>query len=577
MFSKLKNISYKKVTSKNDKNFRYNLGTYIWLGFNYSCNVTFVLVFSQFILGNSVGVGYNILWIFLIDGALALICSFAYMELVKHHRKVNGGAYVFVRASAGRFWGFFIAASQYLVLPATLISTIVGLIRRSFLSSAETTTSINAIGWGPGASLYLDLIGIALFILITMAILFGLKWLRRYLFVTLYLRWIMVVVIVGFAIAAIVTHSGIGFSMVAKHTSLTYSGFNEVLTSSFFFFIGFESFAAISQHLKNPSRTVPRGMVLIIGLVSLFYISMTILMIGSLYNAFGSNPYLNLFSKHNFNTTVNALGIAIILITILTTKVNFITQLTFYSTSGGMYPLAKENYVPIRLAKKSNRGVFSNAVWLNVILILIVSVFFLIIPDIFVWVNNIKPQDNPFNFATLIGMATVMLLITYVVVILLAMWLRIGHQKPIPNWHMGLYAVGLIISMFIILNFFGGNIGRLATARGAQAITLQAIQLGYFAAVFIFIPIWYYSYYHPIYKRRLIESPELQKRLDAEYRLLDYTNKLEAAIKITDIPQNTKHRMKKANEMTAHYELKEETHVDFYQEQQEQKYDRTTN
>lgn len=300
-------------------------------------------------------------------------------------------------------------------------------------------------------------------------------------------------------------------------------------------------------------------------------------MIGSLYNAFGSNPYLNLFSKHNFNTTVNALGIAIILITILTTKVNFITQLTFYSTSGGMYPLAKENYVPIRLAKKSNRGVFSNAVWLNVILILIVSVFFLIIPDIFVWVNNIKPQDNPFNFATLIGMATVMLLITYVVVILLAMWLRIGHQKPIPNWHMGLYAVGLIISMFIILNFFGGNIGRLATARGAQAITLQAIQLGYFAAVFIFIPIWYYSYYHPIYKRRLIESPELQKRLDAEYRLLDYTNKLEAAIKITDIPQNTKHRMKKANEMTAHYELKEETHVDFYQEQQEQKYDRTTN
>ena len=553
---------------KKNKNFKFGLSTYLWLGFNYSCNISFVLIFGTLFTNSQnqgFRLGYNVIWIFVIDAFLALSISLAYIALVKNHHKVNGGAYVFVRASSGRFWGFFVSASQYLVLPASILTNIVALVRRNFLADpgANSPTSINAWGsWHYASSLYLDIIGIGAFVLISLLVIFGLRWLKLFLFATLYLRWIAVGIIIIFSIALIAIHDAAGFSVVANNTNFQYTGFTRALTQSFFFFLGFESFAAISSHLKNPARTVPRGITAIIGLLTLFYISIIVLMIGALvtsdHSGFTSNPYLSIFDHSNFSYTIETLGVAVVLITILTTKINFVSQLTFYSTHGGMQPMAKENYVPKLLADKNRYGVYGKAIWLNVFITLFLGFFFLIIPDIFVWKDHILPSNNPLNFGTLLSLATILLLLTYIYVLVLAVWLRTGHKKKVSWFLISYWFWGLAVAGFIIVNFFILLINDLANSinKGTVGpITINFIELGYFVAVFIFNVVWYYAYYQPIYKNRMQNNPLIQAKLDSEYYVLPYNSNLERAIAVTDIPWRIPNRTALIQQKVADYDL----------------------
>ena len=196
---------------------KITLSNLVWMGFNFVINITFSLTFSIVILdttsSNSFSIGYQYLWIIALDAFLAFICAWAYLKLGKAHPQGDGSSYIYVRAGFGkygRFWGFYILMAQYLVLPVTIASNIIALVRKNFISSGSSTAIISGIPtWGGLNYLYFDLMGIAVYLMLSVVIIFGLKILKKFIYVSLYLRWIAVLIIIAFSLYIIIANSGI--------------------------------------------------------------------------------------------------------------------------------------------------------------------------------------------------------------------------------------------------------------------------------------------------------------------------------------------------------------------------------
>ncbi|WP_148552293.1 hypothetical protein [Spiroplasma mirum] len=73
------------------------------------------------------------LWLIPLLGFVVGMCAYACTKLARlHHSHNNGGAYIYVWTSCGRFWGIFVAFMQYVSLPFLIIFQILNLIRTSF-------------------------------------------------------------------------------------------------------------------------------------------------------------------------------------------------------------------------------------------------------------------------------------------------------------------------------------------------------------------------------------------------------------------------------------------------------------
>ena len=256
---------------------------------------------------------------------------------------------------------------------------------------------------------------------------------------------------------------------------------------------------------------------------TLFYFAMTILLIGSLtVPAFAQNPNLNLFNS--FNKNIQILGLIIMLSIVISTKANSTMQLSLYSSVGAVATLSRENYIPKKLGNVNKKNVFGNAILLNIVLSIIVSVLLLIIPDIIMYTEHLKKAI--INYATITMLSSLMLVITYVIVLVLAILLRYKHKhKSISDidviiWIIGLLLIGLQIFLFFF-NFVKSFVDiNLNTPDGIQNLVLSVSELVYFLFVLIIPIVWYYSYYKPILNNRIKTTPEIQKELDSHFVIL---------------------------------------------------------
>ncbi|WP_419334219.1 amino acid permease [Spiroplasma endosymbiont of Sarcophaga variegata] len=107
------------MLQKNDSHNKFCLSYFIWLGCNYVVSITFVGTFATLSnLDAPNAIVIYVLWIIVLEGLIVGVCAhicarFAWI----HHSYNNGGIYIFVRTSFGRFWGIFVAFMQYITLP----------------------------------------------------------------------------------------------------------------------------------------------------------------------------------------------------------------------------------------------------------------------------------------------------------------------------------------------------------------------------------------------------------------------------------------------------------------------------
>ena len=68
---------------------------------------------------------------------------------------------------------------------------------------------------------------------------------------------------------------------------ITFPKFIAVFNAFFFYFAGFETFSTAGRNIENPERNIGLGIVIIMGICTLFYVVIALLFFG----AFGANGF----------------------------------------------------------------------------------------------------------------------------------------------------------------------------------------------------------------------------------------------------------------------------------------------
>lgn len=524
---------FKKKERTNEK---LTLPELVWFGFNYTVGVTFTAVFAALLYSNKVGatLGTHMIWIFLVEGLIAGTCAWAFARLSRVHPGNNGAAYIYVRSSYGRFWGWLIAFIQYSTLPVIVTSQIISMIRINFTDP----DSFLFANWGAWSNFGLDLIGIVIYGLASCVLFLGMRAFKKFVNISAYLKWgttalLMIGVIILFVIAGTSN-----FKEVINHQSLTASSFSNAFTTCFFFFLGFETYSTIGKNVRNPQKNISLSIVIVMALSTLFYVLVTVLMIGGVTGIFSDNPNLQIF--HQLGVEANApwlgvIGILIMLICTISLKANAGMQNALYS-GGILEPLSIEGYIPAKYKQLNKDNIPFRASILNLIATFVFAFVWLIVPDLIQAISDtskgITTPSPVINYGTITGEASLIMILIYMFVISIA--LKLSWQKKMRHnkfeftiwslafiflgWQLVMWFISLIEGFITSVNDIS-NANVKISAAGVTQLTSNILQIVYLVAVVIFAIIWYFVYYAPKLKVRL--ANKTQAVLDEDFRVKD--------------------------------------------------------
>lgn len=524
---------FKKKERINEK---LTLPELVWFGFNYTVGVTFTAVFAALLYSNKVGatLGTHMIWIFLVEGLIAGTCAWAFARLSRVHPGNNGAAYIYVRSSYGRFWGWLIAFIQYSTLPVIVTSQIISMIRINFTDP----DSFLFANWGAWSNFGLDLIGIVIYGLASCVLFLGMIAFKKFVNISAYLKWgttalLMIGVIILFIIAGTSN-----FKEVINHQSLTVSSFSNAFTTCFFFFLGFETYSTIGKNVRNPQNNISLSIVIVMALSTLFYVLVTILMIGGVTGIFSDNPNLQIF--HQLGEKANApwlgvIGILIMLICTISLKANAGMQNALYS-GGILEPLSIEGYIPDKYKQLNKDNIPFRASILNLIATFVFAFVWLIVPDLIQAISDtskgITTPSPVIDYGTITGEASLIMILIYMFVISIA--LKLSWQKKMRHnkfeftiwslafiflgWQLVTWFISLIEGFIKSVNNISSTNAKISAA-GVTQLTSNILQIVYLVAVIIFAIIWYFAYYASKLKVRL--ENKTQAILDEDFRVKD--------------------------------------------------------
>ncbi len=420
------------------------------------------------------------------------------------------GAYIYVRATFGRFWGWIIGFMQYIILPSTVIGGIISMFRINL-------NQLSFFSWLPDrwSNLFIDSLGIIVYCLVTSCIYFGLRGFRWFVNISGIIKWLSTCFLIICAIILVIKNGTIVYQQAfvgTKHLHFTINIFNNAFSNFFYFFLGFETFTVIGKNVKNPNKNLGRGTIIVLFLTTIFYLIITILIIGAISSQGpnGNNGWANGDNNYNPNNVIVGIagttGIILLVICTLSIKLNGVIQVTLYS-GAMLQPLAKEGYISEKIAKlnKENIAMYGNTI--NFIITIIVCIIMLIIPDLI---------GISFNYNQMLGFTTNITIFVYLFVITATCVM--GYYKKIKikviEWIMFIICLLFLISQFIIFNY--NMIHDLVSNRGIILIAIT-IKFLMFWVFIIIATIIYFTYYKPKLKQRLITNPEYQNQLDKEF------------------------------------------------------------
>lgn len=534
MFKKVKWKNFKKTESKASE--KLSLSEIVWFGFNYTVSVSFTAVFGALLYSEvSSNLGTHMIWIFLVEGLIAGTCAWAFARLSRVHPSSNGAAYIYTRSTYGRFWGWLIAFVQYSTLPVIITAQIISMIRINFNNPKLEFLYAN---WGVWTNFGLDLIGIIAYVLISGILFLGMKACKTFINISGYIKWVTTLLLLIAVIALFIMSGTDNYKTVIVNQKLNASSFSEAFTACFFFFLGFETYSTIGKNVKNPQKNISCSIIIVMTMATLFYVLVTILMIGAVVGNFTDNPNLQIFDILGKKLNAEWLGVIGVLIMVFCTislKANSQMQNALY---GGaiLEPLAIEGYISPKFKELNKDKIPFRAARLNLIIALIFAFIWLVIPDLVQAITDsakgLTTPSTVINFDKVTSEVSLIMIIIYICVISIALKLswekKLRHNKmELVIWTLALiFLFWQFVMWFVNLGFsFKSSIIDMksndATKNSGAIINLVSsiVQIFYLILVFVFAIIWYCLYYQPKLRVRLINKS--QKKYDQEFVLQD--------------------------------------------------------
>lgn len=280
------------------------------------------------LLGPAAGLAGGLVWLsFLIASALCALTAFSYMELSSMFPKA-GAEHEFARqvfpnwVSFTTGWAMTIA----LVIAAATVSL-------GFARYAEDFISIDR-----------RILALALIILVGLIASTGMK--RA--------SWI-IIGLSGIQIGGLILIIGVGVNHIGEVDLTTGNGASGVFGAAaliFFAFIGFDEVITLSEETHDPRRTVPRALLLALGISTLLYIGVSIVavsVLGADGLALSVRPLTDVMSE-----TTGGIAVPIVGVIALVTTTNT-TLLVVTAASRMIYSMSDTGSLPSGLGRIHNR------------------------------------------------------------------------------------------------------------------------------------------------------------------------------------------------------------------------------
>lgn len=200
--------------------------------------------------------------VYLCAGVLLLPAIFSITELSSAIPRA-GGPYLFVNRSLGPLAGLIAAAGNYLQL----------LLKGAFAF----------VGFGAYLTLVLDIpiqpVALGLIVFFTMLNLIGIK---QTALTEIVLVAILLLMLTYFVLSGLVQYPVTGHGLRASFQPLLPYGFHGLFSAMALIFVSFGGIgqvASLAEEVRNPSRAIPRGMLLSLAVATCFYVLGTALMV----------------------------------------------------------------------------------------------------------------------------------------------------------------------------------------------------------------------------------------------------------------------------------------------------------
>ena len=257
---------------------------------------------------------------FVIAAVVCVLAAACYAEL-SSTIPVSGSAYTFSYVTFGEMWAWLVgwALVLELVTAAAIVARVWSAYFLATLSGFGASVPEGlARFFGPDANV--NLVAPLLLLLLTAMIVTGTKLSARVLTVVVLAKVavILLVVVVGAthinrenytpfipmsrAAPATASPTLLGWILDSSFGSFGMMGIFTAASSIVFAFIGFDLIATASEDARNPRKTVPQGMLLGVGAVTILYIAMAVVLVGL-------RPYAQLGGGAPVSEAMEAVGV----------------------------------------------------------------------------------------------------------------------------------------------------------------------------------------------------------------------------------------------------------------------------
>lgn len=407
-------------------------------------------------------VGMNLFWMLAICAILATIEALAFAEMAGKFTR-TGGVYVYVKEAFGPFLGFnvgfmrFLAACVALAVQMSALPNIINTFTGITFSPTEKALISSAF--------CIVLCGINM-ISVRVASIF-----------TSFTSWI---VLLTLAICIISTLSSIdfnNFSMPAGLVNadnkpipalwdLSKEAFSSGFLLLFYAFVGFENIGVAAQDMENPTKNIPKAIIIVLIIVTIIYFLLFFGILGVL------GPDIIHSNNSVAEGTAKVLGTFGRCITSIGTIIALsgIGLAMSFAGPRNLVPLAVDNFLPEKAGANNARGVPAQSIFVMLILTIICLI-----------VSNSMSKES---FSLLVGVATVCRLIQYFTVTLGVFSIR---KKGIPGTYK-MPLAGILVTLSVLVCIF--------------LVTTIKLKILFSTLVLIIISlIIYYGYAYPRYKK----------------------------------------------------------------------------
>ncbi|BAM47504.1 amino acid permease [Amphibacillus xylanus] len=282
--------------------------------------------------------GPGLVFSFLIAGIVIIMIGLCYAEL-SSRLPLAGGPYAYMLAIAGKRIAWiagWLTIWEYLLASASVASGWSGYVNGFLEGLGMPLPTIFQASFNAEAGTYVDLIAIIMTLLVTWLVSQETKKALRLNNMLFFLKFIIIALFILIGMFYINPEN---WTPVMPYGL---SGVTSGATLVFFAFLGFDSISMSAEEVKNPQKSLPRGILIAIGISTLLYILVTLVLTGIV-------PYTNLGVKdpvafalryvdQGLIAAVISVGAIITLLTVLIAMLYGLARLLYAMSKGKLLP-----------------------------------------------------------------------------------------------------------------------------------------------------------------------------------------------------------------------------------------------